>query len=229
MSISTRCKKLIFRNAVLDARIAIRDYFLNTVVSEMYENIGQSLSFVHLQLSLWGTVNGQPACDILAAKVLVAKSIKDMRFLCKRLYFSAAEPGENKVWIEGIEYTIKSLNLSSGESVRPLGKQEKMHPELQTLLFRTVQEILFAIKEQRFGYHTTRVMATRKQIVIEVIYLGTPLTTSDFDKAAKTDASSNQRFTDRLRLVGAALTSETLRSKKARIKLEVPVNLSLYE
>src|SRR6478735_12794386 len=77
---------LLFKHEVLKARLAIRDFFLKNTVREVYENIGQVLSLVRVQLALLDTNKTEIYESVESPGHLVGKSIKDLRVMCKSFY-----------------------------------------------------------------------------------------------------------------------------------------------
>lgn len=214
---------MVLLYTVLQARFDIREYFLNTVVKEIYENIGQVLTLVHMQLSLLNDSNNQTVTDASAPKRLITQSIRDLRFICTQL-FSDLTIVDNKKWIEGLEYTIVTLNLNNRRGIKIKGEQKYQSAELQVLLFRIIQEILFAIKKEQYAYHVMSIHYSDSWIVVGILYSGGSII---FDNMHMGDKSFI-KFSDRLELMNGKLQTQKLKSGKSLIKLEAPINLPVY-
>jgi len=229
MSTLPNTNRLVFSYAVLHARFEIREYFLKTIVKDIYEHIGQVLSLVQIQLFLLSSHGNNVAADTSMPQNLIAQSIVDLRFLCAKVY-SDVGIIEHSNWIEGLEYTIKTLNLNNNLPIKIKGLlQEHVGPELRVLLFRTIQEILFTIKDNEYKYYTMRIDSNNDRIIIEVIYLGELIDWHAIHYVNEAQADHNCiRFVERLHLMGADLQILKLRSGKSLIKLDVPINLPLY-
>jgi nitrate/nitrite-specific signal transduction histidine kinase len=222
-------KKLAFLYAVLQARFEIREYFLKTAVKDVYENIGQVLSFVQIQLSLMTPAFTNPIDETEMTQNLVAQSIKDLRLMCSQFY-SDIDIMEHTKWLRGIEYTIKTLNLNGSQPIKVSGTENEISAELRILLFQIIQEILVSIKAHMYTYHLLRINQTPEQLVIDILYSGGNLPLNKIDIAIDTKVGIQPiRLKDKLELLGADLQIRSSKKGRSNIKLKVPINLPVYE
>src|SRR5687768_13806001 len=80
-------RKLLCQYEILRSRLEIKEHYLKTVVNEVYDNIGQVLSLIRIQLSLVRSdfETGKKE-NIDQSGELVGKTIRDLRSMCQFLY-----------------------------------------------------------------------------------------------------------------------------------------------
>src|SRR5262245_17798528 len=96
-------EEFLYQYELLRTRLEIKQYFLNTVVKEVYENIGQVLSYVRIQLAL--VKSDQDAGwkeKIEPGYKLIGKAISDLRIMCKLF-----DPEENLIKKNGFFEVIR--------------------------------------------------------------------------------------------------------------------------
>jgi nitrate/nitrite-specific signal transduction histidine kinase len=87
-------QSFLFKYEILRARLETRNFFLKNTVREVYENIGQVLSLVRLQLALIDgaskeekNIDEELNVNIESSGKLVGQSIKDLRaFILTLIY-----------------------------------------------------------------------------------------------------------------------------------------------
>jgi hypothetical protein len=87
---SDHYNELMFRHELLKARVEVRDHYLKCIIREVYENIGQVLSLVRIQLAMIPTENSgieKKAADETGH--LVGQVIRDLRSLCEKFYLGS--------------------------------------------------------------------------------------------------------------------------------------------
>src|SRR5688572_14748519 len=76
-------QKLEYHYEIVLARLELKDVFLKTIVQEIYENIGQILSLVRVQVGLLAGKERPEEPDI---GELVGQAIRDLRYMCRNFY-----------------------------------------------------------------------------------------------------------------------------------------------
>src|SRR4051794_40370900 len=107
-------KKLLYEHEVLWACYEIRDYYLKKNVKDIYENIGQVLSLVRVQLDLLTNENEISKVDITQSDNLVGKAIQDLRIMSTRFY-PETELLAKLGLIQSLEYELKLLEVNRKE------------------------------------------------------------------------------------------------------------------
>src|SRR5437868_1494947 len=121
-------EQLLFRHEALRARLDIRDFFLKNTVREVYENIGQVLSLVRMQLALLAADTKAVVKSVESPGNLVGQSIRDLRVMCKSFY-PDAEILSDQGFVEALRDTARILYQQEEPVITIKGTQEEMQPE----------------------------------------------------------------------------------------------------
>jgi two-component system NarL family sensor kinase len=135
-----------YESDVLLNRIEVQEQALNSIFHELYENIGQVLSGVHMKLlSISHNITDkEESKNISELASCMGKTIKDLRNLSHALSGSQIEKiglidaVEKEVTFASSIYELECI-FTCGEELPELSHREEM------LLFRIVQESLFCI------------------------------------------------------------------------------------
>src|SRR5215210_9587793 len=124
-------KKLIAMIEALRARLEIRDFFLKTAVRDVYENIGQVLSLVRMQLA---HLNTNAKVDINekidTSGNLIGQSIRDLRVMCRNFY-PDLELLKEEGLVEGAENCIRILFPGIFPVIEIKGVRKAIEPDLK--------------------------------------------------------------------------------------------------
>lgn len=165
-------KKLLFKYAVLSARMEIREFFLTYAVKDVYENIGQVLSLVRMQLASLHTQelieNGR---IIVQSGNLVAQSIRDLRSMCRSFYPDNDLLKEHG-FKEGIELTLKVLELSNKPAIKIKGDHGSMPDQLKFIAFKILLKVLISIAEIGGTYKNLAISYTEENFTLNAQYNG---------------------------------------------------------
>lgn len=146
MDIANKQKKLLFENEVLLARLAIRDFHANELAKSIYENVGQVLSVVRMQL-------GQAAFEhvklsngeLVQTGELVAKMIHDLRSLSK--HFSPDAQLEQADHItSSLEYILVATNQNPVVK-RNSTSEGEVAGGIKLITFKLLQDLFTLIKD----------------------------------------------------------------------------------
>jgi len=219
----TAYTELLYRYELLLARLNVREHYLRTAVREVYENIGQVLGLIRVQLSSWQVGTKQyhhPEID--ASGELVGQTIRDLRAMCRLFYPEetiTGSPGFVKAFRDDLLSQYPSLSVDLPDTIAISGDD----PEGQTLLLYQVLLEIAELVALPAGNRLLTVSgtATKKYFRIELAYEG---------KTVRLPRKQAAILAGRLNLADrAALLSATLRSKKngdlgGKIILAVPTN-----
>ncbi len=212
-------KKLIYYYEVLRARFEIRDFFLKTSVLEVYENIGQVLSLVRMQLSLFDPFSPKKSFeDITNAGELVGQSIRDLRMLCSNFY-----PDETIVHDGGftlaLEQTMRMLQLPFSK-IKTTGHELKIPSDLKLIIFKMLQEILVTIKEQSDSAVQLSINFKNSIATYTFKYNSNNL---QFSSTIIAEDGHTLSLLERVKLINAELIVTQTKTKQNLTKLIVPI------
>lgn len=140
-----------FHETLLQTQLEIQEQVFKTISQEIHDNIGQTLSFIKLNLNTITIPNDSSTEQKLASsKVLLTKVIQDLRDLSKLL--NADFINETGL-VDAIEQQLNILQKSGMYSATLTVKNdtEKFAPEQELVLYRIVQELLNNIVKHADG------------------------------------------------------------------------------
>lgn len=214
-------QELLYQYEVLRARLGIREHYLKTVVKEVYENIGQVLSLVRVQLTLLDPCSG----DIEKEKIdssgkLVGSAIRDLRSMCRRF-----QPEMNITGASGfsdtIEKEIKNIYPDAVYRNKPGSSMPAIENGKLLILFNLVLEVLNALREnENRQLVAVDVTCLPDSVAFSMEYTGE---TFRIDRVKHPAGRSDLSARERVRLLGGNLQIKN-RNDKRRIKLVIPIN-----
>jgi signal transduction histidine kinase len=216
-------EQLMFRHEVLRARLDIRDFFLKNTVREVYENIGQVLSLVRMQLAMLDANKKSVMASIESPGNLVGQSIRDLRVMCKSFY-PDADILNDEGFTEALRDTIKILYQYERPEIKVSGIPKEIQPELRLVIFKMIQEILTLIKETEGKFISLIVAYLENEVKIRIIYNGVAI---PFDNST-TPRSADLTLEERAQLVEGKLSLTKRKNGLMQIQLLHPLNC-IYE
>src|SRR3954454_3116502 len=164
-------EQLLFSHEALRARLDIRDFFLKNTVREVYENIGQVLSLVRMQLAMLATDTKAPLKSAESPGHLVGQSIRDLRVMCKSFYPDADILNEEG-FVEALRDTVKILYQYDEPVITINGIEKETQPELKLVIFKMIQEMLTLIKETGGEFISLAIDYLDYEVKITTLYNG---------------------------------------------------------
>jgi hypothetical protein len=228
MQIVTReNKQLLIKYEILRARLEIREFFLKTSVKEVYENIGQVLSLVRMQLSIFDPEKlGHKTEDIVQSGDLVGQSIRDLRSMC-RSFYPDVDLLKNGGFIEGLESTLKILDLTNKQTIKVKGTPKDMAEGLKLITFKMMQDILIAIQKIEGHYKSMVVSYGEKTVSFTTRYTGELIDINRKNSFSAEDLSLS--LTDTAHLIDGNISTRKGKAGTPSLTLQVPLKISLYE
>jgi signal transduction histidine kinase len=220
-------KRLLFKHEVLRARLDIRDFFLENSVLEVYENIGQILSLVRMQLAILDSdKNNEKNENINSPADLVGQSIRDLRAICKSFY-----PDEDILkeegFIEALKNTIEILCHDKNPVIKIKGIIKDTQPGLKLIVFKMVKEILVSINESEGELKGLVISYTRDEFDLTVSYKGKAIGLNE--SITNNGECADLTLQKRVQLIKGRITVSQTRDGTHRIKLVSPLNSIFYE
>ncbi|MBD0278567.1 MAG: hypothetical protein ICV81_11485 [Flavisolibacter sp.] len=222
-------KRLLFQNEVLRSKLKIREYFLDSIVRDVYENIGQVLSLVRMQLAaLTFPVDETSYEKITTSSHLVAQAIGELRNMCRHFYPDAGMI-KDLGWIEEFKSIVDTI---SPEADVKIPEEEPIEIDLDAslILFRILQEMLFSIKDREGEIIDLCITYRENTIEITTNYRG------EFIKWEQINGDSDwtrqlarTSIYERVSLIEGSLFMDTLKTGMYCIVLKIPIKSALHE
>ena len=216
-------EQLLFSHEALRARLDIRDFFLKNTVREVYENIGQVLSLVRMQLAMLAVDTKAVLKSVESPGNLVGQSIRDLRVMCKSFY-PDAEILNEEGFVEALRDTVKILYQSEEPVITVNGIQKEIQPELKLVVFKMIQEILTLIQETGGTFINLAIDYLDYDVKMTVLYNGEVI---PLDKKGMND-NTGLALQERAELIKGKLNLASQKDGSTQIQLSYPLN-SVYE
>ncbi|MDB5249285.1 MAG: sensor histidine kinase [Segetibacter sp.] len=217
-------KKLLFIVMTLQARLDIRDFFLKNAVREIYENIGQVLSLVRMQLAMLDSNNKEDNDGSLnSSGNLVGQSIRDLRAMSRSFYPDTDILKEDGL-TQGFENTIGILYKKDNGAVKIKGIRKEVQPELKLVTFKMVQEILIAIKEIEGDFISLSISYIKEAVKFTISYNGVSIELNGENESNFTNRSLTLQ--ERAELIEARFQVSRNKTGITQIKLISPLNFA---
>jgi len=170
---NTQSKKQLQRNnALLLARLAVRDYYAAYGVKQIYEKLGQDLSLAHIQLLVSGTSENEKVDQI---RQLVFDSIQGLRLLGRMIEPESAiaasvDLAEQFHWVFGNELPgVIAETKHVGD--KPLAISEI----LQLYHLACIIKIVLCVKKSAVIVSAAELLYSEKQSTMFIYYAGTKI------------------------------------------------------
>lgn len=213
-------EELLYQHELLLAKLSVRDHFLKTVVREVYENIGQVLSLIRVQLSSLqaGFVNGERD-RVHSSGELVGQTIRELRTMCRLFYPEENFLGEHGL-AEAIRSEIKTLFPEAGCQIPGnTSLFTRLNDDESLLLYSILLDLFLHIQEKGKGRLIQFTLEQKKTTSCFLLdYTGK--TPEPPQRVQKKDWKLTPY--DRVRLLGGKLQIKKTGTDTRRIKLELP-------
>jgi glucose-6-phosphate-specific signal transduction histidine kinase len=224
MTYSRQYENLLYQYEILLARLSVREHFLKTVVGEVYENIGQVLSLIRVQLtSLQSGLPADSSESIDQSSQLVGQTIRELRTMCKLFY-----PEHTVIESQGIAVAIKNeiTNQFPAAAVHFPDQSDLLSglsAERSLLLYSIILQLLQLIHNMKGGTLIRASLLPKKYHAMMVLeYSGAPISRT---KAAEPGMNRHLSVYDRVELLGGKLEIKKNNLFNRQIKVELPNSL----
>ena len=223
MPFNEQYEQLLLQYEIIRARLEIREHFLKTVVKEVYENIGQVLSLIRVQLSLLRLdfETGKKE-KIDSSGEMVGKTIRDLRSMCQ-LFYPEADLVTGAGFNRALEQEIKILYPRAKYCIdEKCIVPETIAEEKGLVLFGILLEIFTLIGKQQNGMvNTATLKYNSKEIHITIDYKGQAI---ERKKAVSPASNFDLTIFERTELIKGYLEIKNTRGGYKRVKLVMPIN-----
>lgn len=215
-------KELLYQYEILRARLEIREHYLSTVVKEVYDNIGQVLSLIRVQLTLLRSdleISKNEKLD--SSGELVGKTIRDLRSMCQ-LFYPEADIMTCQGFNKAIEHEVKTLYPDAICFSEPGNKiPERINEDKGLVVFGILLEVFRLIKQQNKGKLVSLNIKYRDNKVSIVIDFS-----GEIIKENKTagQADFDLSIFARAELLNGKLQIKNVAGDHRRVKLVIPIN-----
>ena len=217
---------LVYRHEILCAKLELRDYYFKNIVSDIYENTGQLLSLVRVQLA---TIEKHNTEDIRShiekSGQLVGEVICNLRDMSRSL-----NPESEILSESGLTSAIKrELHIApqdkAQKKLKVRGIPFRLEPESGIIFFCVILEITFLVTRS-FGEDSLRleIVYTTSRIKVSIDYTGQPIDLNiqkgihdEFPAITKLDMQQ------RIKLIGGEIAIKS-KTNKVRINISMPYN-----
>ncbi|MEO5999693.1 MAG: hypothetical protein ABIN89_23055 [Chitinophagaceae bacterium] len=220
MQFSQPLHELQYRHEIFRAKLEIRDHYIKTIVRDIYENTGQVLSLVRIQLTTLGTlVKDDLKIHLAESGELVGKAICDLRDMGKSFY-PEKEILTESGFVNALKRELKvDLHDNTGKKVRVKGIPFALDPGCGLIFFQVILEITFLITRS-FDDDSLRLQITytSSKVKISMEYYGEPVDLSLSQEVSDEFlASSKLSLEERIKLIGGELLIKNKNGKKSKI------------
>lgn len=214
--------ELLYRHELLRARLEIREHYLKTIVKEVYENIGQVLSLVRVQLTMLDPAAGDAGREqIDSSGKLVGSAIRDLRSLCQRFQPEAAISGTVR-FNEAMEKEIKSKYPDAAYIVQVSGPQPSIDNGKELILFNLLIGILNLLEEdQERKLVSTTAGYQPATAEFALYYTGAAVKPARFRQGG---GPFHLSVAERAKLLGGSVQAKSERNGRKIIKLVIPID-----
>jgi nitrate/nitrite-specific signal transduction histidine kinase len=217
-------KNLLLHVELLKAKLEIRNFYLKSTVKEIYENIGQILSLVRIQLALVDKQTKEETnATIASSGKLVSQSIHDLRALSKSFYPDVAILN-NQNFIASLEEIIEIFFPDKKVAINVKGKIQIIQAELRLLTINILREIFILVQQSAGEILELEIAYHKESVKITVVYEGLPIqiNTKTTDEALTDELTLAEKIT----LINARVKIEAALPGKTEIKLLIPLKLA---
>jgi signal transduction histidine kinase len=214
-----RDKKLLLDYEVLRARLDIRDFFLKHTVREVYENIGQVLSVVRMQLAVLDVDDKETVRKMPTANHLVGETIRELRTMCSNFY-PDSDIIRDEGFIEGFNSIIRILYPDTTVKAQIRGFRKEIQPQLILIIFKLIKEVLMIIKEAEADLAKFSISYSQNHVNWIVDYVGKEIQL--MPESSEDVIDRPLALGERAELIGGRITVTTTKTATYRIILISP-------
>jgi len=212
-----------FQNTLLQTRLEIQEETFKTISQEIHDNIGQSLSFVKLNLN---TIDDRVPPDIkeklLESKDLLSKSIQDLRDIARSLNPDfISEIGLHAAIEQQLLLLEKTGQYKTSFVIS--GEFYKNNNQRELVVFRIVQELLNNIVKHAEASEVNILMHYKaEQLEITVQDNGKGFNTSAMQSTENNNGLGLRNMLNRMTLINGFITINSKPNEGTTAIIELP-------
>jgi signal transduction histidine kinase len=227
MQYTNTLNAFLYQHEILRAKLTIRDHYYKTIIRDIYENTGQILSLVQIQLALVeAQIKDDIKTDIAASRKLVGRAIYDLRDMGQH-FFPEDEILEDSGLINALKRELKSYSPDNiMNKIKVKGIPFALSADDGLVFFLVILEIVTVIIN-KYGVESFEmvIIYSNAKLKISICYLGKPI---DFNKKEDTvyppSLTNKTNVHNKLSLIGGELIIKAYTNKRTRIDVCIPYN-----
>jgi signal transduction histidine kinase len=221
--------QLFYEHEVLWARYEIREHYIRTTIRHIYENIGQVLTHVGMQLRMLGLDKEIEKREAEGFSTLIGQVLKDLRSMRHSFYPETELLGKYGL-AEALSSELVLLGMDTTQ-LKVRGVSHSLEQGREVILFRMLQEILHLIDEQNSTASLEiKLVYTNVSLGFIFNYTGKPVNIKASPVSSVYDSRlSRLSLLQRAELIGGVLMSPLRKASITRMKLIVPFKTFVYE
>lgn len=211
-----------FSQTLLQTRLEIQEETFKSISQEIHDNIGQSLSFIKLNISTLESKLASPIKETLTeSKELLSKSIQDLRDIARSL----SPDFINEIGLENaIKQQLQLLEKTGNYTIHftAQGEQHKHDQHKELVVFRIVQELLNNIVKHAEASEIKASMDyQQQQLIITIADNG-----KGFDTATAHSTANNglglRNMQSRMTLINGFINIKSISGRGTQATIELP-------
>lgn len=222
IDLSEEKKKLIYPYEVLRARFDIRNFFLKTVVRQVYEKTGQELSYAQMQLDAMASDMAEIRHTHSQARKLVTAAIRDMRKMCKQLD-TDREVLDEKIFLELLRNATTAI-FTLTPCITTKGKSFDLAESLLLITLNLLIDALISISETKAELTQIAINYSEDQLIYILNYNGEAVSPSTYPNHDHACLS----FYERVKLLNGNFSQDKIKPGHNQFILQIPKPL-VYE
>lgn len=219
-----KIEKNLFMYEVMRSRLQIKNFFLQTAVREIYENIGQVLSLVRVQLA---DLENKYEADktVYSCGELLGQTIRDLRTMSKS-FFPDDCITEEDGFVKVFKSLISHLFSNNSATVAVTGVRNEIGEEMQLMIFKMLMDLLVDVKEMRGNFIGLNIAYTKAEVTFLINYRGEAIELNK--ENAGEDFESMLTLQERVNLIRGKIELSIIDQGTTQVKLISPLNTLFY-
>lgn len=212
-----------FQQILLETRLEIQEETFKAISQEIHDNIGQSLSFVKINLSTLDPSDRKSAEEkITESKELISKTIHDLRDIARSLHPDFI----NEIGLsEAIRQQAQLLEKTGRYEIEfnITGNAYKNNQQQELVIFRVVQELLNnVVKHAEASCIVIRLTYEPEKLMITIADDGKGFDTEAFHSQARKNGLGLGNMYDRVALIKGSFLINSKPGEGTFAVLEIP-------
>lgn len=211
---------LLYNYEVLKAKLEIRELFLDNVVKEIYEQIGQTLTLVRVQLAAFEAGGScRENSSMSTPSDLVGQSIRDLKIMCRNFYPDKDLLKKND-FHQGLAIIMQVLGIDFRNKSLIDGTVLELPADLQLFVANMIREIIISLQKASANMEELLFNYTSGRVTIVLIYKGK---TINWSPDAEHDRQVKLAIPDRAKLINASFSTKAFKSGLKKLTLAIPL------
>jgi hypothetical protein len=221
MAVNESYRNLLYHYEVLRARLILREHYLKTIVKDVYENIGQVLALVRVQLGILEL--GVPVPEKIMSETpdkLIESSIRLLKDMCQRFYLDLQVNTTIKL-NQAIAQLISSYYPNAEMQDPGDNNSLQIHENKSLVLLAMLIDILVLLRANKIDLTGASASRDDRNAAIELDYSGNEL---QLNNEKQQDDPFSGSICDRAAMLNGSVEIKNMKEGRIRVKLVMPIN-----